>query len=143
MGTRTLPSFDSLGASYPDERSPCEQGWSNQCAIRLSIALTGAGFALTAYTEPKCRHGHARGAESLANYLWRQVNRPRIFAATGERGCEHARGHVSGRTGVVLFRNITGFRGGIGDHIDLWDGTATMTGEYFGVSQQVWFWEAR
>lgn len=43
----------------------------------MSVALIGAGFALTGYRDPLCRHGHARGAESLASYLSRVVQIPR------------------------------------------------------------------
>ena len=77
MAKRKLPTFLSLWSSYPTEQKPCDQGWENQCAIRMSVCLINAGFHLTQYTEPKCKHGHARGAESLANYLWQQVGPPK------------------------------------------------------------------
>ena len=102
----------------------------------MSITLIGAGFSLNGYSEPVCRHGHARGAESLASYLWRQVGRPRISSSASL-----GRTRTLGRTGVLFFKNIEGFRGGLGDHVDLWDGSATMTGEYFNESKQTWFFE--
>ena len=129
-----MPRYATLETNYPDNPAPCDGGWANQCAIRLSIALVSSGFALTAYPDPLCSHGHARGAESLANYLWRQVGRPQVHP--GRR----ARTAVQGRPGIVFFRNIIGFRGGVGDHIDLWDGAETMTGEYFTESTETWFW---
>lgn len=131
---RRLPSFERLWTSYPTVRSPCDQGYENQCALRVSIALIGAGFALSDYDEPRCRHGHARGAESLAQHLWQVVGRPDVGSG------RQARTRVLNRRGIVFFRNIEGFRQGQGDHIDLWDGAATKTGEYFSVSQEVWFW---
>ena len=73
-------SFAELSASYPTTQFPCGDGWENQCAIRMSIALEGAGFSLADYSDPKCSHGHARGAESLANYLWRSLARPLLIA---------------------------------------------------------------
>lgn len=127
-------SFSMLWSTYPAVQAPCDGPWDNQCAIRTSIALIGAGFSLSPYTEPRCAHGHARGAESLAHYLSRFQRPERLTPAS-------ARNAVSGRTGIVFFRNISGFRGGQGDHIDLWDGSATKTGEYFNVSTEVWFWQ--
>lgn len=135
MPKRSFPRFERLLASYPELRSPCDQGWDNQCAIRLSTALVNAGFNLTDYTDPLCKHGHARGAESLANYLWKQAGAPIKRSSAGS-----AKALTKSRTGIVFFRNITGFRGGLGDHIDLWDKNATMTGEYFDVCEETWFW---
>lgn len=40
-----------------------------------------------------------------------------------------------------FFRNILGFRGGAGDHIDLWDGRSTRSYEAFGGCQEVWTWK--
>lgn len=97
MAKRTLPNFLSLWSSYPTEQHPCNQGWENQCAIRMSVCLIGAGFDLTKYTEPKCKHGHARGAESLANYLWNQVGRPKISKTADE-----TRATVGGKTGLLF-----------------------------------------
>ena len=137
-----VPAYKALENNYPSERMPCTQttsagepAWENQCAIRLSIALVGAGVSLHRYSEPKCKHGHARGAESLANYLWKRWGRPKIY-----RDGNMAKSEVSGKQGVVFFKDIAGFRSGRGDHIDLWDGAKTMTGEYFSETQQVWFW---
>lgn len=129
------PSFSQLWLNYPVEQAPCNGPWDNQCAIRMSIALIAAGLDLNTYTDPRCAHGHARGAESLANYLYRRISRPRILSGTSFQR------EVRGKTGIVFFRNITGFRGGEGDHIDLWNKDRTKTGEYSSVSSQTWFWE--
>lgn len=129
---RQLPYFQNLWNNYPADREPCADSnrkgellWKNQCAIRVSIALIGSGFQLTNYSDPKCSHGHARGAESLANYLWRQVGEPKRANNSTD-----ARRLVSqGMPGIVFFRNLDGFRGGEGDHIDLWNCVRTKTGE--------------
>jgi hypothetical protein len=84
-----------------------------------------------------CRHGHARGAESLANFISRTAGRPQILKP------DEAKRTVASRSGLVFFRNIEGFRNSRGDHFDLWDGSKTKTGEYFKSSQQVWFWWSR
>lgn len=136
MAKRTLPNFLSLWSSYPTEQKPCDQGWDNQCAIRMSVCLINAGFDLAKYTEPKCKHGHARGDESLANYLWNQVGRPKVSKTASE-----TRATVGGKTGLLFFKDITGFRGGIGDHFDLWNNGTTKTGEYIDSCKQTWFWE--
>lgn len=135
MAVRHLPTFSTLLDKYPEEQRPCDQGWENQCAIRLSVALTDAGFKLTEYRDPLCKHHHARGAESLASYLRHQVGRPKIYTNAGD-----ARAGIRDKTGIVFFKDITGFRGGRGDHIDLWDGRAAVTGEYFDACVQTWFW---
>jgi hypothetical protein len=139
----TKPVYQVVENNYPADRFPCDQttqggalAWENQCAIRMSIALVGAGVGLSGYRDPKCKHGHARGAESLANFLWRAWGRPRIF-----RSAVSARSHVAARQGVIFFKDIEGFRGGRGDHIDIWDGVQTRTGEYFERSTQTWFFE--
>jgi hypothetical protein len=138
LNGETAPSglrvtFSMLWSTYPSVQMPCDGPWDNQCAIRMSIALIGAGFSLSNYSEPRCAHNHARGAESLAQYLSRFQRPDRYPPAT-------ARASVSGRTGIVFFRNIAGFRGGVGDHIDVWDGSATKTGDYFTSCTEVWFW---
>jgi hypothetical protein len=124
-----------LWAAYPEDHAPCDQNWDNQCAIRMSIALQGAGFRLVGYTEPQCKHGHARGAESLAQFLVKRFGRPII-----KKDGSAAQAAMGRRSGIVFFKDITGFRGGYGDHMDLWDGSTTKTGAYFGVCRQVWFW---
>ena len=48
---------------------------------------------------------------------------------------------VGGKTGLLFFKDITGFRGGVGDHFDLWNNGATKTGEYIDSCKQTWFWE--
>ena len=101
----------------------------------MSVALDESGFSFDDYGDPKCSHGHARGAESLANHLWRSWGRPRIFSNPSSA----KRSMSTGGSGIVFFKDIAGFRNGIGDHIDLWNGFRTMTGEYFDSCNQVWF----
>jgi hypothetical protein len=127
----SLP-FGVLETNYPSDYHPCSDGWDNQCALRMSVALDASGFDFSSYTDPKCSHGHARGAESLANHLWRVWGRPQIYKSGGKAA-------LSGKSGVVFFKDIAGFRNGVGDHIDLWNGMRTMTGEYFSYCKQVWF----
>jgi hypothetical protein len=71
------------------------------CIYQLSIALNAEGLIqvnATTYSEPKCAHGHARGAESLANWLWRQhLGRPRIFKSSAK-----AKLDLDGKNGIIF-----------------------------------------
>jgi hypothetical protein len=138
------PTFNQLWINYPRESSPCDGPWVNQCSIRLSITLNVEGSIRVepaTYSEPKCAHGHARGAESLANWLWREhLGRPTVFtnAAT-------AKTTLQSKQGIIFFkdcftrRNETAQRG---DHIDLWrTGVAKTYDDPGNKSKQVWFWE--
>jgi hypothetical protein len=140
------PSFDPLWQSYTEllqestGNSPCDQGWGNQCAIRMSIVLQRNGIAFTHYTEPKCKHGHARGAESLANWLWKaHLGRPKIYndPADGKTKLKDAKG-------ILFFKNCftrDGETVRAGDHIDLWNAGTTQTyDDPNNNSQQLWFW---
>ena len=137
------PNFKLMWSSYPTAQFPCNEtirggglAWQNQCAIRLSIALEKAGLSLKTYNEHTCKHGHARGAEPLANHLHYAIFWPKklLSPATAEK-------QLNGKQGIVFFKDLKGFRGGRGDHIDLWNGSISKTGVYFGICKQVWFWE--
>lgn len=127
------PSYSLLDLNYPLTLRPCSGSWANQCAIRLSMALQKAGLSFAGYGDPVCAHGHARGAESLANFLWKAIG-PAFKYSQG------AESRVANQKGIIFFKDISGFRGGQGDHIDLWNGYNTKSGEYFQESGEVWFW---
>ena len=93
------------------------------------------------YSEPKCSHGHARGAESLANWMWkRNLGRPAIYTS----GAVAKQALVS-KTGIIFFKNCftrAGSTAQTGDHIDLWNKGITKTySDPDNKSAQVWFWE--
>ncbi len=135
MPRRVLPLVELLWINYPLVQKPCNQPFENQCAIRVSVALEKCGFPLTGYTEPKCKHGHARGAEALANYLTKVAGKP--FVSIGTEGFSDK---LTIEQGIIFFKDIEGFRGGIGDHIDLCFWGKTKTGNYFEKAKQTWFW---
>jgi len=96
------------------------------------------------YSEPKCAHGHARGAESLANWLWKKSNLgpPTIYT----NGASD-RDRVLDKVGIIFFKDFyyhpTDPDGSpSGDHIDLWNrgNTGSYEGDYFHRSNNVWFW---
>lgn len=140
-------AYSNLLDTYPNA-DPCDGPWDNQCAIRMSIVLNAEltiKVNKSTYTDPKCEHDHARGAESLANWLWRHhLGRPTIIG-----GSAADRTAIGQKTGIVFFKDCFARAGELpsqrsGDHIDLWDRGSTATyddGEYR--SRQVWFWELR
>lgn len=137
------PAFLNLWTNYPSESSPCDGGWSNQCAIRMSITLNAEGTLEVnsrTYSEPKCAHEHARGAESLANWLWRRIERPKIFTSGAK-----AKADLASKQGIIFFKDCFTREGETtrrGDHIDLWNMGITKTyGDPGNLAAQVWFWE--
>lgn len=140
------PAFINLWASYPKTQNPCNGPWSNQCAIRMSIALNAEGSVKVSkgtYSEPKCAHGHARGAESLANWLWaRHLGRPKIYKDGAK-----AKRALQSKQGLIFFKDCftrAGQRRRVGDHIDLWlKGLTKGFSDPANRSSQIWFWELK
>ena len=145
--------FTKLSESYPiDAKGQAVKiegkcvSYENQCAVRLSRAIYKATniniFDGTNYTKklgPVCTADgitHARGAEELFKHLKKYLGPPKKLSPKSRKG-------IAGRKGIVFFKDIKHFRGGRGDHIDLWDGSATKTGEYFSEAKEVWFWDIK
>jgi hypothetical protein len=136
------PEFTKLWNSYPGDMHPCDGPWPNQCAIRLSVALNAEGtirIDKTTYPEPRCAHGHARGAESLANFLVKAIGMPSMF-----KDAKDAKVKLLGKNGIIFFKDCF-IRGGettrSGDHIDVWKlGKARTYDDPNNESAQVWFW---
>ena len=130
------PSYALMQRAYDDYRidsAPCKSGVTNQCAVRMSVALLRCGFSLDAFqpqarvhrNRPVCQLSvpHVLGAQELASYLRQMWGVPEQF-----RGAALASAQTSlqGRRGVIYFNNcFRRERGGpmVGDHIDLWTGT--------------------
>ena len=142
--------FGLLRDRYPLERSPClnaggQPAFSNQCAIRMSVALIGAGWSLDSFPGGKCPHGHARISQQLADWLQRDFSAPRIVSSGGESAL---RREIAQRQGIIFFQNCFARpdeEAMEGDHIDLWDcGNRVRTFCWFpprGLSSQIWFWD--
>ena len=138
------PSFLLLWSNYPDHKvRQCIDGYANECAIRMSMTLN-AEKTLTVskytYTEPKCSHGHARGAESLANWLYKKIGRPKIYTDPAK-----AKITLADKTGIIFFKDCfvrDGETRKVGDHIDVWHkGIAKSYDDPTNEASQVWFWE--
>jgi hypothetical protein len=135
----------------PPENAPCSDdrghaNFANQCAIRLSVAMIGAGVSLASYRGVFCWFGHGRThalrVEELGKWLHAQSS---VFGVRERvRGANATSAHFSGRTGIIMCRDFWG-RGTRGDHIDLWDGSAMAGGaaDYIDRSDDVWFWKIR
>jgi hypothetical protein len=121
--------------SYRRDRQPCKGGVTNQCAVRMSVALERSGFSLSAFQPIARVHRnrrtcqlevpHVLGADELQRYLRRVM--PPFEEYSGAR-LRTAQPSVLGRRGIVYFnncfrRNDTDSRA-TGDHIDLWTGDA-------------------
>ncbi len=111
----------------------------------MSITLNAEGSILVGahtYSEPKCAHGHARGAESLASWLWRrnQLGPPKVHS-----NAETAKERLEKKTGIIFFKNCftrDGETVRTGDHIDLWNmGIVKTYDDPKNLATQVWFWE--
>lgn len=144
---RTAPSVEQLWASHPansGELYPClssdgEPTYENQCAVRMGVALEGAGFSLADFPGARCSrgHGHVIRAQELADWLLKQAD----MLGKAEIHKDVAVARFTGRKGIVFFRDFWGTNNR-GDHIDVWNGSRMSSGDddYFERSRQVWFW---
>ena len=142
----------------PSESHPCrnpdgtwEKSLDNQCAIKMSIALAGAGMNMSACHERKCwlkgHKNHVLVAQKLADWLAlaAQLGKPAkyIRKQTVESVFQQTIvDTIGGKNGIVFCQNFWGTNNQ-GDHIDVWNGSAmggNLIHDYFGRSENVWFW---
>jgi hypothetical protein len=136
--------FDTLWKSHPSvngPEAPCsgrngEPLFSNQCAIRVGVALAKCGVDTTKIPGAEhCWHhdqsaGHILRAEQLANGL-HKANIAGVKTGIGVKPDAIA-DQLRGKTGIIYFedywlRNGETTRNRSGDHIDLWNGTRLTT----------------
>lgn len=151
-----------------DGGRPCQAGVTNQCAVRMSIALGRSGFGLESFNpRNRVHHGitcktdgveHVLGAEELARFLQWSLFAPSIYREKKKGGgCADAYSQISPSKGILYFNNCF-TRGGeakkVGDHIDLFNGTQyynqiihpkaggneSSIGDLFAAADAVWFW---
>lgn len=152
------PSFQVVYQHYPmvgkrEELYPLI-GWSDlsnnpafldTCAIRMSMALLGAGVTLPgarmvanegALKGKRIEPGQAR----LSGILKRIWGNPEVF-----RGTESGRAGIGARSGVVSFFRIHGAELGGGGHIDLlWPaggGFHQCARSCYFAAAEIWFWQ--
>lgn len=113
---------------YVDSKGDTPKGFENQCAIKVSVALIGAGQALERYQGATVTVGGARlgiRAEELA--AWLRNNAPAVWRRqympiTGSEW----QNKIRDKTGIVFFQDYwlrPGEKQPTGDHIDLWNGS--------------------
>ena len=166
------PQYSLLERGYNDYRSnsrPCQRGATNQCAVRMSLALGRAGFGLESFTPRTRVHSgngacqtngleHVLGALELATYLERSLGAPQNWRErTPNGGCAFVYALIQGQTGILYFNNCFTREGSTvrqGDHIDLFNGRQyfneiihpraggdeTTGGSLFGRADGVRFW---
>lgn len=172
-----MVTFKKLWDSHPQHAgndNPCatngKPNFSDQCAIRVGVALVACGVKTSAL--PGVRHcwhhekshGHALAAEELANGL-KNMPIPGIGALIKVEPAKF-KATLSGKKGIIFFKDYwqrtsngkkEKFRNRSGDHIDLWDGfrlahRRSIVQMYlrigsFGLgadhtkSKEIWFWE--
>ena len=132
-----MVTFNKLWENHPTitgEDAPCSKNgkpnFSNQCAIRLGVALQKSG--VDTRKMPGVRHcwqhkkaeGHILAAEELSKSL-------NNFKVQGIQTAQSInpktyKTDLAGQTGIILFKDYWTRRGETnptGDHIDLWNGS--------------------
>ena len=119
---------------YIIDSAPCKAGVTNQCAVRMSVALERCGFSLSAFDPPNRVHSgrsrchldrpHVLGAKELARYLSRMWGEPEKFRGSAAHSANET---LAERRGVIYFNNCFKRKKTDtvrkGDHIDLWTGS--------------------
>jgi hypothetical protein len=148
--------FANLWAAYPSDPPYVDpktgkppQGFSNQCAIKVSVAIHGAGIEMKSFSakvigvEPKdlgrvAINGKntATLAQQLAAWLKLQPFCGLPQQAESITG-EDWEKKIKGRTGIVYFadywmRSIDKKDRPTGDHIDLWNGSRLTASGFLG-----------
>ncbi len=158
------PSFMDLYRVYNTytSRQDLREGIANECAVRMSVALSLSGFSFETFAnQSRVRSGgrtglpvpHVLGAQELAHYI------RTCWGYPDQLGLGHsAASSIEGRLGVIYFNNCfkrSGEASRAGDHIDLWTGQEyynqilslaagvedrSSTGSLFNRADRVWFW---
>lgn len=130
----TTMTFGKLWAKYPsdhpyvDGNGDTPKGFENQCAIKLSAALVGAGQLLERYRGAMVSVGGALlaiRAEELA--AWLRTDAPFVLRRRHSliSGTDWQQ-KIKSQTGIAFFQDYwlrPGEKQPSGDHIDLWNGS--------------------
>jgi hypothetical protein len=139
--------------------------FSNQCAIRMGLALKAAGVTLEQLGSPQTCAVHGPGemhvirAQELADRLSRATiaGLGPMERITGQDASKFY-GKLFGRTGIIYLKDYwrrANETAPTGDHIDVWNGYRSSTkwlmewfswlGYYsnYAEAKEVWFWEVK
>lgn len=139
--------FASLWTNYPDKPPYVDPktgkpppGYSNQCAIKVSVAIHRSGIEMKSFTGSSRILVNSKNTAALATELAAWLKKQPFCglpqqptAITGENWDKK----ITGTTGIVYFadywlRSTDKTRKPTGDHIDLWNGSRiTATGLSF------------
>ncbi len=142
-GAPQIPSADALLREYRRFRDvrgkPCQRDITNQCAIRMSVALMRCdiGFHFEGDIEYTHRGGgscgvevpHNAGAQRLFDHLKTFWTFTRYRKGRNGMTADEIHNAVRGRPGIIFFKDCftrSGSTRKVGDHIDYWDGSHTM-----------------
>lgn len=127
--------FSALWAAYPASKPYVDaktgkvpEGYENQCAIKVSVALFGAGEKLKSFHGATVSLSGGRAAvraQELAAWL-RKTNIPGIPALPESIAGNDWQSKIKGRKGIIYFADYwlrQGEKTPSGDHIDLWNGS--------------------
>jgi hypothetical protein len=141
-------NFATLWKAYPSsapfvdpQTGKPPPGYENQCAIKVSVALHGAGVAMKSFRGAIVTVNGLRSAilaDQMSTWLKKQPFCGLPMWPEKVTG-EHWQDKIKGRTGIVYFANYWARNAGeksamrpTGDHIDLWNGSRlTATGMSF------------
>jgi hypothetical protein len=150
--------FQTIWDHYPSD-DPCRDpstgkvpdAYSNQCAIRVGLALEKSGVNFSSFKGGRCPFGAkdggmVAGAQDLANWLSmpRFAGSPRPETYTGKTAFKA----IDGRKGIIFLANYWQRQGETGttrtgDHIDLWNGSRmTARSSWFRVQLGI-SWDGR
>lgn len=119
-----------------------DPNYQNTCAVRLSLALTGAGYPL-GYGSHRALAGPHKGKRLQVNMqrLADMLARPAWLGKPETLEAPNPASGIKGRQGIIAFHGIPGYTGG--GHIDLIENSPESlrcaSTCYFG-SREVWFW---
>lgn len=136
---RKFPAFSEIWKNYPKDVNnkhahPSRDGYANQCAIRLGVALMKSGVDFTNYSEPVTSEGFPRGAFSLANWIYSNYGPPtNIYNSYSD-----FQKATINQTGIMFEKHPYQ---GTADHIDVWNKGKSGSGVY--ISFEIWFWNIK
>ncbi len=143
-GSVRLPTASVLLREYRRFRDvqglPCGQGITNQCAVRMSVALMRADIGFY-FDRTRIRYTHSASNRRCGTGVAHNTSASRLIEYlrgiwTFQRYSKHGSGAMtaeqiertlSGRPGIIYFEDcFQRSNGTAGDHIDFWDGSRVM-----------------
>ena len=163
--TDTRVKFKAVWDAHPmnlptPEHDPCrnaagDPAFANECAVRMGVALKGAGVTVPASKAVKhCWYaGHVQHtllAEQVAGWILLQKAKFGKADKKVGKNWDATNGvdvsYFKDKKGIIFFKDFwkrsDAEKSPTGDHIDIWDGQKQGSGsdDYFERSKQLWFW---